>query len=164
MKMTNKLLLFGGLLFYVFCAYIFYRPALSGFHSSNKLQEEVALLTENQEKAEEELKNYAALNLAWGDQLILSEESILTYVLSLTDSLSIHLVDFSHVEESQKSISTPSFSHRYRFEVRANLYKTLTFLNALEQQFPFATIVELQMSKKRIRRETVLQTRFYIQQ
>ncbi len=88
------------------------------------------------------------MNREWGNQLVFSEATLLEFMLDLTDDLPIRLVDFNVEQSSPISTDSSSINDRYHFEIRGGFFATLSFLNAIEQRFPFATLEEVSMVKK----------------
>ena len=85
------------------------------------------------------------------------------FILDLMDDYPVRLVDFSGVQVSSED-SDIAASDRYHFEIRGEIFATLSFLNAIEQRFPFATLEEISMEKKRLKRVQFIETHFYLQQ
>lgn len=143
---------------------LLYLPSIKGFHSSNKLKEQIEALNKYQSEIENTEKKYTSLRKEWEDKLLFSEDALLEFILSLTDEIPIRLIDFNLEKKLLSPNSNQSTNDRYRFEIRGSLYPTLSFLNAVEERFPFAILEQMEMKKKIERKKTYLHTTFSIQQ
>lgn len=149
---------------YLLALYLLFLPAIKGLHSSRTLQYEITLLDARVKALKKEEHTYALMNSEWENQLVFSEAALLEFMLQLTDEFSIRLVDFNVEQAPDIQENASESMERFHFEIRGKFSATLSFLNAIEQRFPFATLEEINIEKKREKRKNFLETRFYIQQ
>ena len=163
MNTKNKILLSLFAAIYLLALYFLFLPALEGLHSSRTLQSELDRMQVHFHALEAAGQSFELMNREWGDQLVFTEATLLVFILDLMDDYPVRLVDFSGVQVSSED-SDIAASDRYHFEIRGEIFATLSFLNAIEQRFPFATLEEISMEKKRLKRVQFIETHFYLQQ
>ena len=163
MNTKNKILLSLFAAIYLLTLYLLFLPAIEGLHSSRTLQSELDRMQVHFHALEAAGQSFEMMNREWGDQLVFTEATLLVFILDLMDDYPVRLVDFSGVQVSSED-SDIAASDRYHFEIRGEIFATLSFLNAIEQRFPFATLEEISMEKKRLKRVQFIETHFYLQQ
>ena len=159
---TNRFLVIATVVSYGLLFQFLLFPALTGVQSTRYLQQKLVHLEQLKNKRVDGLSAFHQLKIEWGTQLHLSQEDLLPFLLAHLEKEQLHLHDFQ--EEISSAHDESESITRFRIELQGMTYGTMRLLNALEHNFPFATIHDLKMQQKKRQKQIQLHTSFYFQQ
>ena len=162
LQVHNRLIVALFLIVYILLVRSWIFPAIGGIKSSQELDQQFNQLSQHQLARITAMNRFKELEQKWGSKIDLSQRVLLPFLLNTLKKSSIELVDFK--EETLTKKDSQEMTKRYLIQLKGPTEPTLILLNALEQEFHFATIQNLVLSRKKIRRKNVLITQFYFEQ
>ena len=162
LQVLNRLLIVVSLIIYFLLLRLLILPAVSGIKSSQQIERQYHELNLKQSKRQVAMNQFKGLEKKWGAKIHLSQSVLLPFLLTQLEETDLQLVDFTEQDLSKQD--SAQVRKQYLIQLKGPTEPTLILLNALEQEFPFATIQNLILTRKTIRKKNVLVTQFYFEQ
>lgn len=162
LQVLNRLLIVVSLIIYFLLLRLLILPAVNGIKSSQQIERQYHELNLKQSKRLVAMNQFKGLEKKWGAKIHLSQSVLLPFLLTQLEKTDLQLVDFTEQDLSKQD--SAQVTKQYLIQLKGPTEPTLILLNALEQEFPFATIQNLILARKTIRKKNVLITQFYFEQ
>lgn len=162
LQVLNRLLIIVSLIIYFLLLRLLILPAVNGIKSSQQIERQYHELNLKQSKRLVAMNQFKGLEKKWGAKIHLSQSVLLPFLLTQLEKTDLQLVDFTEQDLSKQD--SAQVTKQYLIQLKGPTEPTLILLNALEQEFPFATIQNLILARKTIRKKNVLITQFYFEQ
>ena len=162
LQVLNRLLIVVSLIIYFLLLRLLILPAVNGIKSSQQIERQYHKLNLKQSKRLVAMNQFKGLEKKWGAKIHLSQSVLLPFLLTQLEKTDLQLVDFTEQDLSKQD--SAQVTKQYLIQLKGPTEPTLILLNALEQEFPFATIQNLILARKTIRKKNVLITQFYFEQ
>lgn len=162
LQVLNRLLIVISLIIYFLLLRLLILPAVNGIKSSQQIERQYHELNLKQSKRLVAMNQFKGLEKKWGAKIHLSQSVLLPFLLTQLEETDLQLVDF--IEQDLSKQDSAQVTKQYLIQLKGPTEPTLILLNALEQEFPFATIQNLILTRKTIRKKNVLMTQFYFEQ